>query len=138
MSRVVNPIVNMLEDVEQVGVYDIDEQLAQEIGNKYGNGKAVTAKFDAGDESAAEELLTEYDAAISCVTYKYNPGLRILMGHSTYNIEDGIHFLMFVLGGFTSVYIGDMQNGLFVGIQHLMDCVKVPALIEMVTNPQRF
>ena len=64
-----------IEEVEKVGIFDIDEELAAQIGQTYGNGKQVTGKLDAGDEDAAAEILSEYDAAISCVTYKYNPGL---------------------------------------------------------------
>jgi lysine 6-dehydrogenase len=64
-----------IDEVEKVGVFDIDEELAAQIGQTYGNGKQVTGKLDAGDEAAATEILSEYDAAISCVTYKYNPGL---------------------------------------------------------------
>lgn len=64
-----------IEEVEKVGIYDIDEDLAAQIGKTYGNDKQVTGKLDASDEDAAAEILSEYDAAISCVTYKYNPGL---------------------------------------------------------------
>ncbi len=64
-----------IDEVEQVGVYDIDEELAAQIGKKYGNDKQVTGKLDAGDEDAVAEILSDYDAAISCVTYKYNPGI---------------------------------------------------------------
>lgn len=63
------------QGVDEVGVFDIDEQLAKEVANKYGDGKAVSAKLDAGNESQAAAALNGYDAAISCVTYKYNPGL---------------------------------------------------------------
>ena len=54
-------------DVEQVGIVDIDQELAADIGVRYGNGKAVAGKLDAGDEAAATELLNEYDTAVSCV-----------------------------------------------------------------------
>ena len=63
------------QGVDKVGVFDIDEQLAKDVANKYGDGKATGAKLDAGDESADTKALTGYDAAVSCVTYKYNPGL---------------------------------------------------------------
>jgi lysine 6-dehydrogenase len=63
------------QGVEKVGVFDIDEQLAKEVANKYGDGKATGAKLDAGDEAQAVKALTGYAAAVSCVTYKYNPGL---------------------------------------------------------------
>ncbi len=63
------------DDVQQVGIFDINEQLAAEIGEKYGNGKAVSGGLDAADEDRARTILEDYDAAVSCVTYKYNPGL---------------------------------------------------------------
>ena len=63
------------EDIDEIGVFDIDGSLAAEVAQKYGYGKGRAAAFDAGDEAAAIQLLTPFDAAISCVTYKYNPGL---------------------------------------------------------------
>ena len=63
------------DDVNQVGVYDIDGDLAAQVAEGFGNGKAVSGVLDAGDESRATEILADYDAAISGVTYKYNPGL---------------------------------------------------------------
>jgi lysine 6-dehydrogenase len=64
-----------IDGVEKVGVYDIDAQLANEVADKYGNGIAQAGVLDASDEEAAREILVEYDAAVSCVTYRYNPGL---------------------------------------------------------------
>jgi len=63
------------DDVQSVGLFDIDEKLASEIASKYGNGKALSGWLDASDIQTASRLLTDYDAAISCVTYRYNPGL---------------------------------------------------------------
>lgn len=63
------------ENVEKVGIFDIDKDLAKEIGNKYGNDIAEAGYLDASDEDAAYEILKNYDGAVSCVTYKYNPGL---------------------------------------------------------------
>lgn len=63
------------DEVESVGVFDIDEALAKEVADAYGGGKAVSGVLDAGDEEAAEKILSNYDAAVSCVTYRYNPGL---------------------------------------------------------------
>ncbi|MEA2030016.1 MAG: saccharopine dehydrogenase C-terminal domain-containing protein [candidate division Zixibacteria bacterium] len=64
-----------IEDVEKVGIYDIDADLAAQTGSTYGNGREVSGVLDAGDEDAVADVLADYDAAISCVTYKYNPGL---------------------------------------------------------------
>ena len=63
------------DNVSKIGVFDIDEQLAKDIAEKYGASKAISGKLDAGDIEAATDILNDYDAAVSCVTYKYNPGL---------------------------------------------------------------
>jgi lysine 6-dehydrogenase len=63
------------DDIEQLGIYDVDEGLAAEIARGYGHNRTVSGGLDAGDETAAAEVLSAYDAAVSCVTYRYNPGL---------------------------------------------------------------
>jgi lysine 6-dehydrogenase len=62
-----------LDDIEEVGIYDIDEKLAVEMAKKYGNNKGKAGYLDAGDENAVYECLKDYDSVVSCVTYKYNP-----------------------------------------------------------------
>jgi lysine 6-dehydrogenase len=63
------------QGVDKVGVYDIDEKLANEVANKFGNQKGISGKIDAGDENQVVSILKDFDAVVSCVTYKYNPGL---------------------------------------------------------------
>lgn len=63
------------EGVEQVGLYDFDADLAEEVAGKYGNGKTEAGKIDASDENAVTKVLHDYDACLSCVTYKYNPAM---------------------------------------------------------------
>jgi len=63
------------EGVTAVGVFDIDEKLASDVAKKYGNDIAVAAALDAGDVALVTSVLKDYDAAVSCVTYKFNPGL---------------------------------------------------------------
>ncbi len=63
------------EDVRSLGLFDVDETLASEIAGKYGGAKASPAQFDASDVETATRLLADYDAAVSCVPYNYNPGL---------------------------------------------------------------
>lgn len=63
------------DNVECIGLFDTDENLAAEIATKYGYGKAVASGLDAGDETAAAAALQGYDAAISCVPYRYNLNL---------------------------------------------------------------
>jgi len=75
MGRAALYDLSRAEDVDRVGIFDIYLDLAKEVGERYGNGKAVAARLDAGDEDHAAELLADYDAVLSCVTYKFNPGL---------------------------------------------------------------
>jgi lysine 6-dehydrogenase len=63
------------ENVESIGLFDTDENLAAEVATKYGYGKAGASGLDAGDETAATAALKGYDAAISCVPYRYNLNL---------------------------------------------------------------
>ncbi|MCM2271304.1 MAG: saccharopine dehydrogenase NADP-binding domain-containing protein [candidate division Zixibacteria bacterium] len=74
--------------VEKVGVFDIDSQLALEVANKYGDGKAVAAQLDAGNEDTAAQAIAGYDSIVSCVTYKYNPGLTRAAIRSKCNMVD--------------------------------------------------
>ncbi len=63
------------DKIEQIGVFDIDPELAGQVANKYGYGKAVAASLDASDEGAAAQALKGYDAAMSCVWYGFNTRL---------------------------------------------------------------
>ncbi len=75
MGRAAVYDLSRAEGVRTVGVFDIDEKLANEVAKRYGNNIAVAAALDAGDIAAVTSVLKDYDAAISCVTYKFNPGL---------------------------------------------------------------
>ena len=61
------------DNVVKTGIYDIDNNLAEDIKRKYGNENTLSGIIDAGDENAAYEILKNYDSVVSCVTYKYNP-----------------------------------------------------------------
>jgi len=74
--------------VTQVGVYDIDSRLASEIAGRFGNDKVVSGELDASDENRAAEILNEYDAAISCVSYRFNPGLTAAAIRSKCHLTD--------------------------------------------------
>lgn len=63
------------DGVEKVGVFDINKSLAREVAERFGDSRAVSGQLDAGSVEKAREILKEYDAAVSCVTYRYNPGL---------------------------------------------------------------
>ncbi|MFQ5453737.1 MAG: saccharopine dehydrogenase family protein [Candidatus Zixiibacteriota bacterium] len=60
------------ENVNKIGVFDINRELAEETAVRYGNNKSIAGDIDASNEDAVTKLLEEYDAAVSCVTYKYN------------------------------------------------------------------
>jgi lysine 6-dehydrogenase len=63
------------DDVTHVGIFDIDEQAAREVAENFGNRLAVAARLDVDNEDDVATALDGYDAAMSCVTYKYNPGI---------------------------------------------------------------
>jgi len=75
MGRAVLFNLGCNEDMKSLGLFDIDEKLASEIAHKYGGGKALPAQLDATDVDAATRLLSEYDVAVSCVSYSHHPGL---------------------------------------------------------------
>ncbi len=75
MGRAVVYDLAQQETVQQVGVFDIKEDVATAVAETYGYGKGVAGRLDASDEAAASKLMRDYDAAVSCVTYRYNPGL---------------------------------------------------------------
>ncbi len=89
------------EGVEKVGLFDFDYELAEEIARKYGNEKIQAGKIDAGDVEAVTKILKDYDACISAVTYKYNPGLTRAA------IDSGTHF--FDLGGNNDVVAAQFE-----------------------------
>ncbi len=75
MGRAAVYDLSRAEGVTAVGVFDIDEKLANEVAQRYGNNIAIAAALDAGDAAAVTSVLRDYDAALSCVTYKFNSGL---------------------------------------------------------------
>ncbi|HEX2898015.1 MAG TPA: saccharopine dehydrogenase C-terminal domain-containing protein [candidate division Zixibacteria bacterium] len=87
MGRAAVYDLSRAEGVSQVGLFDIDKKLAVQVAKKYGNDKAKGAGLDAGNANAAFKALKGYDAAISCVTYKYNYGLTKAA------INAGCHFM---------------------------------------------
>jgi lysine 6-dehydrogenase len=91
MGQAVVYDLSRAENVDKVGVYDFDSDLAAEVAHKFGNEITVAGQIDAGNEEQVVEVLKEYDACVSAVTFKYNPGLTRAA------IASGTHF--FDLGG---------------------------------------
>ena len=69
--------LSRIPDIEEVGLIDIDRKLAGEVADRYGNDKTTPGHLDASEIEAATSLLADFDAAVSCVPYKYNPGLTL-------------------------------------------------------------
>lgn len=113
--------------VEKVGVFDIDPKLAQEVANKYGDGKAVAAQLDAGNEEAVYQAIQGYNAIVSCVTYKYNPGLTRAAIRAKCNMVD--------LGGNNDAVKTalDMDaEAVKAGITIVPDCGLAPGMVSII------
>lgn len=116
-----------VEGVEQVGIFDIDGALAKEVGNKYGNGRAVAGQLDAGDEAKCTTLLKAYDAAVSCVTYKYNLGLTRSAIAGQCHLVD--------LGGNNDVVRGQLEmdaEARQAGVTVIPDCGLAPGMVSIM------
>jgi lysine 6-dehydrogenase len=114
-------------DVKTVGVYDIDANLAKTVAEKFGDGKAVSGVLDAGDEAAAEKILKGYQAAVSCVTYKYNPGLTRAA------IKAGCHLVD--LGGNNDTVAAQMEMNAEAekaGVIVIPDCGLAPGMVSIM------
>ena len=114
-------------DVDKVGVYDIDVNLAKTVAEKYGDGKAVSGALDAGDEAAVEKVLKGYQAAVSCVTYKYNPGLTRAA------IKAGCHLVD--LGGNNDTVAAQMEMSAEAekaGVIVVPDCGLAPGMVSVM------
>lgn len=113
--------------VDMVGVYDIDIKLARQVARAYGNRKTVAGRLDAGDAKKAAALFKRYDAVVSAVTYRYNPGLAKAA------IGAGAHF--FDLGG-----NNDAVNAEFkldsaakrAGVVVIPDCGLAPGMVSVI------
>ena len=115
------------DDVTKVGVYDIDQQLAEEVGAKFGGEKAATGQFDAGDEKWAKEILSDYDAAVSCVTYRFNPGLTQAAIAAKCHLVD--------LGGNNDVVRTQMEMNAEAekaGVIVVPDCGLAPGMVSVI------
>ncbi len=115
------------EDVKSLGLFDIDENLASEIAHKFGGGKALSARLDATDVDAATRLLSEYDAAVSCVSYSHNPGLTRAA------IRAKCHFVD--LGGNNDVVrtqLAMADDAKAAGVIVIPDCGLAPGMVSIL------
>lgn len=113
--------------VTDIGVFDIDSELAEKISGQYGSGKGKAGKLDAGDEQKAAEILGEFDAAVSCVTYRYNQGLTKAA------IEAKCHFVD--LGGNNDTVASQLamnDEAESAGIIVVPDCGLAPGMVSVL------
>jgi lysine 6-dehydrogenase len=123
------------EGVGKVGVFDIDPALAGEVGERYGNSKAVCGKLDAGDPQEAASVMADYSAAVSCVTYSFNHGLT---GAA---IQSGCHLVD--LGGNNDMVKKQLQmndDAEKAGVIVVPDCGLAPGMVAImaVDGAKRF
>jgi len=127
MGRAIVFDLSRAEGVEKIGLFDFDFDLAEETARKFGNDLTVAGQIDASDEVQATEILKDYDACISAVTFKYNPGLTRAA------IKAGTHF--FDLGGNNDVVATqfDMQeDAASAGVIVIPDCGLAPGMVSVL------
>ncbi len=115
------------DDVTQVGVFDINEILAKSVAEKFGSGKGKAGMLDAGDLEAVKIVMNEYDAVVSCVTYKYNSELTKIA------IEQHCH--MVDLGGNNEVVNIQLEMNdaaKEAGVLIVPDCGLAPGMVSIL------
>jgi len=117
------------ENVQKIGIFDIDKNLAEEIKKKYGNDKTISGFLDASDENSATQILKDYDAAISCVTYKYNPILT--------KAAIAAHCHLVDLGGNNDVVNSQLEmndEAAAAGVIIIPDCGLAPGMVSVLAR----
>ncbi len=116
-----------IENVQEVGLFDIDDTLARDMASKYGNNKTTAGRLDAGDEKAVADLLRDFDAAVSCVTYKYNPVLTRAAIEAECHLVD--------LGGNNDVVRSQLEmspEAKKAGVVVIPDCGLAPGMVSLL------
>jgi lysine 6-dehydrogenase len=115
------------KNVKKIGVYDINLKQAREVAGNFGNGKAIAKKIDAGDIKAARKEFAQYDAVISAVTYRYNPGL------ANAAIRAKAHFMD--MGGNNDVVAQEFKlhsAAQKAGVVVIPDCGLAPGMVSVI------
>lgn len=115
------------EDVEKIGLYDINSTLARRIAHEYGDGKTSAKKLDAGNVRQAQKEFAFYDAVISAVTYRYNPGLARAA------IRAGAHFVD--MGGNNDAVAEEFRlhkEAKAAGVVVIPDCGLAPGMVSII------
>ena len=127
MGRAALYDISQNNSVEQVGIFDIDVNLATEIATRFGSGRAVAGVLDATDEDRVTLLLKDYDAVLACTTYRHNPGLTRAA------IQAGCHLVD--LGGNNDVVQTQLQMNDAAeqaGVIVIPDCGLAPGMVSVM------
>jgi len=127
MGRAVAYDLSRADGVEKVGLFDFDIELAEEIARKFGNNLTTAGKIDAGNEEEVAGILQEYDACVSAVTYRYNPGLTRAA------IDSKTHF--FDLGGNNDAVAAQFAmhaEAEAAGVAVIPDCGLAPGMVSVL------
>jgi len=115
------------ERVELIGLFDADEKTAREVADRYGQGKSRAAGLDASDETAAAAALKGFDAAVSCVPYRFNLALTRAA------ISAGCHLVD--LGGNNEVVRAQLEldsEAQQAGVTIVPDCGLAPGMVAVL------
>jgi len=115
------------EGVTGTGIFDIDNRLADDIKVRFGNEHSLSGKLDASDENAVYEILKDFDAAVSCVTYKYNPGITKAAIKAKCHLVD--------LGGNNDVVNHQLEmddEAAAAGVIIIPDCGLAPGMVSVL------
>ncbi|HUV31610.1 MAG TPA: saccharopine dehydrogenase C-terminal domain-containing protein [Acidobacteriota bacterium] len=127
MGRAVVYDLARADGVQSVGVFDVNADLAREVAEQYGDGKATAARLDAGDIEGAVEVLRDYAAAVSCVTYKHNVDLTRAA------VRAGCHLVD--LGGNNDVVHSQLEmdgEAEQAGVIVIPDCGLAPGMVSVM------
>jgi lysine 6-dehydrogenase len=113
--------------VEKIGLYDINRTLARHVAEEYGHGKTTAKRLDARDTRRAQKEFTVYDAVISAVTFRYNPGLAKAA------LRAGAHFVD--MGGNNDAVAEEFKlhrDAKAAGVVVIPDCGLAPGMVSII------
>lgn len=116
------------DGLEASGIFDIDKDLASVIASKYGNNNTIIGQLDASSEEAVFAVLQDFDAVVSCVTYKYNPIITKAAIRAKCHMVD--------LGGNNDVVNSQLEmdsEAKEAGVIIVPDCGLAPGMVSVLT-----
>lgn len=115
------------DDVEKVVIADVSEDVAREAAAVAASDKATAGPLDVTDRTAVRDSMAGADAALSCVSYRFNLDL------ARHAVEVGTHFVD--LGGNNTVVDGELAldaEAKEEGIAIIPDCGLAPGMVSLL------